>query len=441
MASPKVLMFSVFFALVITGNRASEETGVINVDMTRSEDYDSVLKFEIEQLDFKISSLDSTSSEKARDLKSKDEKILQLESAIHEMAANVVSLQKTVELLQQKKGAVDGVELVGRVNAYSYELEKKVEELEGKIDMQNRKIHDLEAQTIEAEKKVQEVDVKLRSLEKKDVEQKQKIQKTGSALQMAEELARVRLEATTNLQELKKVHRAWLPPWLAYRIAQTQEIVAANWKEDIKPALVVSVLKVSEKLGQAQKWVEPHLETAKVKWIAAAKSRWIAFRKTIKPRMEKTFTKTVEIFEFCRNTAKPHILALQESANPLVEGARMFVMPYVELAATCVDKASTGFKPYTGGVVYGYRKLLETSGKYHQQAQYIVLENLEKHDLTKPLATKGFVWFAVSASFALPVCLIYKMLSQLFGKKAAKRVRSSRSHNHLRRHKQRHADQ
>ncbi|KAK8962313.1 hypothetical protein KSP40_PGU019334 [Platanthera guangdongensis] len=224
-----------------------------------------------------------------------------------------------------------------------------------------------------------------------------------------------------------------------------QDIAAAHWNKHGKPAWGILVQKASEKSGQVQKWVKPHLQTAKTKWIPVVTARWITFTTTVRPHMDKASTKAVEIFELCRANVKSRSAALQDFADPYVQETRKFVKPYIELVAASakpyVGKASTVLKPYTRKVVHGYGKFLEAARTYHQQAQNVVLENLEKYDLTKALATKELVWFAASASLALPVFLIYNMLSKICGKRIKKPVRGARSNNHHRRHKRRHADQ
>lgn len=437
-------MFLALSALLIVGNRAVEEAVAIGVDSAVSEDLDSALKLEIEQLKSKISTLESTTLEKASELKSKDEKIAQLESVIQEKAESVVSLQSKIELLQ-KKEVLDVENLVEKAQTRSSELEEKVERLKNEIDTQNRRRETLEAQAIIAERKEQELNLKLRKIEKMNDEQKQKIQKTERALQVAEEeLARVRREASSKFNELKEVHGAWLPPWLAYHIMRCQKIAETHWNDYGNPAWVILVQKVSEKSDQAQKWVEPHLEAAKTKWIPVVKAKWIAFTVIVRPHIDNAYTKAVEIFEQCRANAKSRSIVLQEFANPYVQEARKYTKPYVELVATLtkpyVGKASTFLKPYTRMVVHGYGNFLKIARTYHHQAQNVVMENLEKHDITKSLATKELVWFVASASLALPIFLIYNILSIFFGKKVAKPVRGARSHNHHRRHKRRHAD-
>lgn len=422
-----------------------DEAAAISGDIAVSENSDSAIKLEIEQLKSKISSLESATLEKARELKSRDEKIAQLESTIQEKTASVVSLRSKIESLQ-KNGDGNAENLVEKAQARSSELENKVEKLKNKIDVQNMKINTLETQSTEAEKKVKELDRKLQSLEKVNVEQKQKIKKTERALEVAEgELKRVHLEASSKLKELKEVHGAWLPPWLANHLMRCQDITAAFWNKHGKPAWGILVQKASEKSGQAQKWIEPHLKTAETKWIPVVKARWVTFRTTVRPHMDKASAKAVEIFELCRADVKSRSAAAQEFADPYVQEARKFVKPYIELVASrtkpYVGKVSTVLKPYTRKVLHVYGKFLEAARTYHQQAQIVVLENLEKHDLTKALATKELVWFAASASLALPVFLIYNMLSSICGKKTKKPVRSARTNNHHRRHKRRHTDQ
>ncbi|XP_020581183.1 uncharacterized protein LOC110025200 [Phalaenopsis equestris] len=441
----KFLVISVLFAMMIAGIRSEDEATVNHVDdAVGAEESDSVLKIEIEQLRSKITSLESSTLEKAKELKNKDEKIEQLEREIEEKSSIVASLQSEVELLQ-KKGAVDAEELVGKARAHSNELEKKIEKLKNELLEQVNKKDALERRTMEAEEKVQELHVKLENLEKINVEQKLKIQKTERAIKVVEEeLMKAQLEQISKSKDLKEVHGAWLPPWLSNHIVRCQEIVAVHWSEHGESTFNVLVQKISKKSDQAQKWVKPHLETAKTKWIPIVKTKLVAFSNNVKPHIEKLSTKTVEVIEVCRSTATPHVVKLQELSDPYIQDLRKFSKPYIEQVATFtkphVEKARTILKPYTRRVLYGYGKFLETAGTYHHQIQETVQQNLQKHELTKHLATKELIWFVASGSLALPIFLLYRMVSSTFGKKATKSVRGGRSHNH-RRHKRRHADQ
>ncbi|KAG0493272.1 hypothetical protein HPP92_004266 [Vanilla planifolia] len=398
----------------------------------------ALLENEIQGKDATVVSLETEIHEKAA-------QVLSLERDIQEKAASIVLLQSEIGLLHQK-GAVDAEELVGKAHARSNALEEELEKLKDEVDVQTRKRDTLEARAIEAEKKVQEINLKLQSLEKLTGEQKHKIQKTERALQVAEEeLIRMRLEAASKLKELKEVHGAWLPPWFVSHLVRCQEITAAEWKEHGKPALDVLVQTASEKSQHVQKWMEPYLQTAKNVWIPTVKAKWATTSGNIRPHVERMSTKTVEIFEVCRNTMTPHIVKLQESAKPYVQEARKITKPYIEHVATAAKphgvKLRAILKPYTRRLIYGYGKFLEAAKTYHHQVQEAVQEYLKKHELTKPLATKELVWFTASASLALPIFVAYRMLSLVFGKKAAKPVRSARSNNNHRRHKRRHADQ
>ncbi|KAL0910632.1 hypothetical protein M5K25_021634 [Dendrobium thyrsiflorum] len=443
----KLWILLILFATVIAGIRSEDEVKDIHVDdVVGAEESDSALKLEIEHLKSKISSIETSTLEKARELKNKDEKIEQLEREIQEKSASIASLLSEVELLQ-KKGAVDAEELVGKAHERSNELEKQVEKLKNEIEEQTNQRIASEARTVEAEKKVQELNLKLESLEKTNDEQKLKIQKTERAIQVVEEeLMRVQLEQISKSKDLKEVHGAWLPPWLSNHIARYQEIVAVHWNEHGEPIFNVLVQKISERSGQTQKWLKPHLETAKTKWIPIVKTKWIAFSTNIRPHIERVSTKTVEVIEVCRSTATPHIVKLQEISDPYIQELRKFSTPYIEQVATVTkphfEKARTYLKPYTKRVLYGYGKFVETAGTYHHQIQETLQQNLKKYELTRHLATKELIWFVASGLLALPIFLAYRMLSSTFSKRAAKSVRGGRSHNNHRRHnKRRHADQ
>ncbi|XP_010929382.1 uncharacterized protein [Elaeis guineensis] len=419
--------------------------GRIEVEIAGTEAPDSTLRLELEQLRTKISALESSISYQTREVKSKDESIAQLEKTIQERSTSIASLQSEIESLQTK-GSVDVEDLVGKASARAVELEKQVQKLRNEIESQSRKRDALEARASEAEKKVQELNLKLESLQKTGNEQKRRIQKTERALHLAEEeLLRAQLEATTKSKQLTDVHGAWLPPWFAYHISHCQELVMTHWKEHAKPALDVFLQKASDKSVQAKKWAEPHLETAKTKWIPAVKQQWMIFLTHAEPYMRTISIKTVEVYEASKSTITPHILKIQELADPYYQEAKKFSKPYIDQVATItkphVEKVRVVLKPYRKRVVRAYGKFLKSATTYHRQVQAAVQEQLKKHELTKPVATEELVRFVASALLALPVFFLYRLLSDMFcSKKTRKPARNAHANHAHRRPKRRHAD-
>nr|CAD1827641.1 unnamed protein product [Ananas comosus var. bracteatus] len=284
-------------------------------------------------------------------------------------------------------------------------------------------------------------------LQKTSEEQKKRIQKIERALRVAEEeLMRAQLEATSKSKELTEVHGAWLPPWLATHIGDFQEIALAHWEERLKPAYESFLQKASENTREAQKWAEPHLETIKTKWIPAVKEKWVIFVKNAEPHLRMVSSKSVEIYEASKTAIAPHVVRAQEFADPYLQEAKKFSKPYInqvaEITKPHVEKVRVALKPYTKQVVRSYRKFLKSANTYHHQVQATLTENLKKHELTKSLATKELVWFMASALLAFPVFFLYRLLSDIFCKKARKPSRNT--HNHAshasRRPKRRHTD-
>ncbi|KAJ8480596.1 hypothetical protein OPV22_024323 [Ensete ventricosum] len=444
MEASKLLIASIAISLVFVGvwadAGAEEEAVIVEPDVS-----DSVLKLELEQLRSKISALESSILDKTRELKSKDESIAHLEKIIEEKAASILSLQSEIESVQ-RQGTVDAEELVKRANVESGELGKQVEKLKNEIELQNRRRHALDARASEAEKKVQELSLKLENLQKTNDEQRHRIHKTERALKVAEEeLMRAQLEATAKSMELSQAHGAWLPPWLAAHIIHYQEFAATYWKEHAKPALDVILEKATEKLAQAQKWVEPQLETAKTKWVPAIKERWVIFVNNAEPYVQIVYTKTVEVYHTSKSTIATYVIEVLELADPYFQLTKKFSKPYIDQVATItkphVEQMQVYLKPYTKWVILAYGKFLKSATTYHRQVQAGIRERLKHYELTKVLATKELVWFMASALLALPIFLVYRLLLNTFcSKKTIKSTRNGHS-NHTRRNpKQRHAD-
>ncbi|XP_073014445.1 uncharacterized protein [Typha latifolia] len=436
------ILISISISIVLLGVRAEENVEVEEIKVGGASD--SGLREELEQLRAKVSSLESSIAARAQELKGKDDGIAKLEKIIQEKSEKIGSLQSEIASLQ-KKGAVAVEEQVGKAYARANELEKQIEKLTKEIELQSSKRDALEARANEAEKKVQDMSQRLDSLQKTSDEQKKRIRKTERALQVAEEeLMRAQLEATSKVKELTEVHGAWLPPWLATQLSNYQELASNHWNERAKPTVDSFLQKASEKSIQAQKWIEPHLETAKSRWIPVVKEKWVVLTTTAEPYMQTVSSKSVEFYEASKSAISPHVVKAQEFADPYFQEAKKLSEPYINQVAKFtkphVEKVRVALKPYTKQVVHAYGKFLKSATTYHRQVQATILDNLKKHDLTKPLATKELVWFLASALLALPVFFIYRLLSDIFCKKAKKPTRNANANHAPRRPKRRHAD-
>ncbi|KAF5177614.1 Myosin heavy chain-related, partial [Thalictrum thalictroides] len=382
--------------------------------------------------------------EKARELKSKDDGIMQLQKVIDEKSESISLLQGKIDSLQ-KKGSVNTEELVGKAHARIQELENQVEQLRKEVDAQIAKKDALEARTSGSENKIQELNLKLQDLQKLNDEQKKRIRKTERALRIAEEeMVKAKLEATSKTKELMEAHGAWLPRWFATHLASCQTFISTHWIQYGKPALDVATQKALETKAQAQKWAEPHLETVKSRLVPAVKEHWVAFTTYIEPHVQSLSAKGAELYESSKSTLTPHVIRVQELADPYYQEAKKFTKPYIDQVATVtkphVDKARNALKPYTKKTVRVYRKFLKSATTYHNQVQATVQETLNKHELTKTFATKELVWFLASALLALPVFFLPKVLSVLFCKKARKPVRTTHTNHTRRRAKRGHPD-
>lgn len=443
MADFKLALLSIFllFSLTFSGVLAeSEDSEVRSV----SKDDSSSLKLEFDQLKSKIQLLETRLDESNANLKIKDEKISQLEKGIQEKSDIVASLKSEIEAAQQK-GTSDAEERVGKAHAQASELQKEVDKLKKEVQEQKRKKEALEARAKESENKFEELSSKLDKLQKINDEQKSRIRKTERALQVAEEeMMKAKLEATSRSKELMEVHGAWLPPWLLDHALRSWSFIEVKWIEHGKPVMEVFVQKALEKKGQAEIWAQPHIETVKTKWVPAVKEQWVVVTEYVEPHIQTLTAKSAEAYETTKIAVKPHIVKVQELADPYYQKVKKFSKPYIEQVATVakphVEKARTTLKPYTKKAVHVYGKFLESATTYHEQVQATVHDKLKQHELTRPLATKELVWFVASALLALPVIYLFRICSAMFCKKSMKPARNTQAHHARRKGKRGHSD-
>ncbi|KDP33426.1 hypothetical protein JCGZ_06997 [Jatropha curcas] len=442
MSVSKLLVFSLLLALIFSAVRAEADVSIQTDNQVIGSDAadSSALKIEIDQLKSKIHALESHIDEKTRELKSKDNILAQKEKIIQDKSDSIVSLQSEISSLQ-KKGKLDTAEQVGKAHARAGELEKKVAELTKELETQQRQKDALEAQVSGAEKKIGELNSKLENLQKINDEQKSKLRKTERALKVAEEeMMKAKFDATSKTRELMEVHGAWLPPWLAVQLVRFQ----THWNEHGKPVMEMAIQKAMDKKADAEEWAKPHLETIKTKWIPAGKEQWLLITTHLEPHVQSLSAKTIEAFEALKTAITPYVVRVQEFVDPHYQEAKKLSKPYIDQVVTVtkphVDKVRVALKPYTKQAVHAYGKFLESATTYHQQVQGTVQEKLNKHELTRPLATKELIWFTASALLALPIIILSRICSVIFCKKAKKPTRNANASHSRRKAKRGHPD-
>ncbi|CAN1341361.1 Laminin subunit gamma-1 [Linum perenne] len=447
MAAAKFLVFSLFLALLLSAVWADSSTDIDGdvvepaIQVTKSTDLQSsALKAELDQLKSKIQDLESQIDRKTKDLKEKEEKLAKKEKVIKEKTDSITSLQSEVSSLQ-KKGKLDSAEQLNKANAQVVDLEKQLDRLKAEFEAQNVEKETLENRASKAETKLDELNSKLKDLQKISDEQKSKIRKTERALKVAEEeMLKAKLEASSRTKELTEVHGAWLPPWLAVQFAHFQSFAQKHWHAHGKPTMAIVTQKAQENKEKAAKWAQPHLEAVKTKWVPAVKGQWVVVTTQVQPHVRSLSAKTVEVYETSKTAITGHVIKIQDIVDPYFQEAKKFSQPYIEQVATVtkphVDKIRVVVKPYTKEAVRAYGKFLESATTYHQQVQGTVQETLKKHELTKSLATKELIWFLASALLALPIFVLARVCSAVFGlvsKKTKRTSRGTHSSSHSRR--------
>lgn len=440
MAASKLLLFTLFLTLIFAKSTADAETD--NVDGFKPELSDSSLKIELDQLNAKVSLLESSIDDKIHELKRKDESIKQMENIIQEKSATIASLQSDIQALQ---GSLDAKEQVGRAHARVGELENQVEKLRKEIETQNKKRDALETQMKVSEQKVLELNSKLESLHRINDEQKSRIRKTERALQVAEEeMIKAKLEANTVSKELIEVREAWIPYWLATHLLHCQSFIVTHWREHGSRAFDATFQKALQKKAEVEKWAEPHIETVKTIWIPIMKDQWLRFATQFGLHVKSLTAKTIEVYHASKNSIEPHVAKVQEMVDPHFQEVKKVTKPYIDQVTTMtkphVDKARLLMKPYTKKVIRTYRKCIRAATKYHRQVQATIHEKLKSHDLTKPLATDELVSLMAFALMAAPLIFLFNVASSIFCNKPKKRTRNSHTRHTRRRAKRVHPE-
>ncbi|KAJ4806720.1 DNA repair ATPase-like protein [Rhynchospora pubera] len=184
-------------------------------------------------------------------------------------------------------------------------------------------------------------------------------------------------------------------------------------------------------LQMAQKWAEPHLETAK--------TIWLLLKTYTEPYIHLAWSKSVEWYKTAEIITAPHITKFQEVTYPHIQKVMKILDLYfdrsAELIEAYVEKLIVLMLLYTERVMETYTIFLKSATTYCHQSQANIGEYLNMHELTKKLATKE-----ASALLGLTF-LLYCISSQLFCvKKPRKQTRSSCRNHRFCQHKRRHAN-
>lgn len=434
MAFLKLLQYLFLFLQILTTISSNE---VADSESIVDSDADSSIRLELDQLNSKISLLESRIDESTRELRSKDERIKELESTVDLKLAKLASLQSELQLFQEK-GSLTANELVAKANVRSTELQRQIDVLRRETEAQNEKKAILEHSTIEAEEKIQELTLKLESLQRINEEQNARISKTKRALQVAEEeMMKAKLEASSVSEQLEEVKEGWLPPWLAVHLVHFRSTVMNYWNKHGRPALDLTLKKARETKSEVVKMAEPHIHSLKTKWIPAMKERSVEFARDAGPHIQRLKTKTIHLYHESKKFMEPHIRNAQEVIQPFVQEVRKVADPYVDQVSLVmnlhIDKARILLQPYTKKVHRHYKKVKKTVSSYHHQVQENIHHMLKNHHITKPYATKELAWYLASALLALPVIFLLNLVSDSRCSKKPKKHSRRHHTSHTRR--------
>ncbi|WOL05511.1 hypothetical protein Cni_G14240 [Canna indica] len=362
---------------------ATLEAAVPEDTLGEAEGSISPLEPGIEQMRLKISSLESGVSDRTNELKRKDDIIQQLEMIVDEKSAAIESLQ--LEMVSfQKRGAIDAQRMLRKATTRARELEKQIDGLVNELRAQSEKREDLEARAARAEKEIREISRKVESLETRNDEQQCRLQETQHSLALLEEqLTKTQLEAKLASSKLIEVYQAWLPVWFANYFSCCPN------------------------------------------WIPTAEQQLKIFPRQIQLHMQSSTNKLVEAYARCQAVFVSRLQEVQDFVDPYFQRAKKHLEPSINWISSImkshVEEAYLFFKEDGKNPLCAFNK-------FFNSVQAIILETLERHETSKPLATKYLVWFMATVLLLSPILLLYKFFSAAFGKNWRTRRKTRISH-------------
>ncbi|CAA7048808.1 unnamed protein product [Microthlaspi erraticum] len=320
-----------------------------------------------------VSTLQLIIEEKNQELLSKEEKIRGLELYIREKS---YLFESDIDFCQSESSLQHASEAEEKV----YELEKQVFRLKREVELQRKRRLEVETRVEIADKKVAELSSKLKNIDGK-----------------------------------------WFSSKFGLNQNKTQAYLITLWHQHISPTLHITLQKVSRKIEQVQKWSEPHIETLNSKWIPSIKDAFVTLTIYLEPKVQYLTDKSIEVLSISKEAFTPHLIQGYDVSCYYLEVIRTHTHPYASqimtIAKPHLEKVQVVLEPYTKTVRDGFKKLVNSTKIYHQQAQ----EMLKNNEVTKPIATMDLAWVGATALIGFPLIFIIKLLSAVSNPKRKKR--------------------
>ncbi|XP_013588506.1 uncharacterized protein BNAC01G08320D isoform X4 [Brassica napus] len=366
MAFSKPLFFLVLLTLSLSREVASSSSSSENNGCSNgAHEHCSV-----DELKSTVSSLQSIIKEKNQELHSKEEQIRVLELYIREKS---YLFETDIDFIQSENPVKHGSEAEEKV----YELEKQVLRLKGEVELQRNKRLQVEARAETADEKVEEFN--------------------------------------------SKIDMKWFFSKLGLKPNKTQAYLKTLWHQHLSPNLHITLQQVSLKIKQVQKWSEPHIETMSSKWIPSIKEACVTLTIYLEPKVHYLTEKSIEVLSMSKQAFTPHIIQGFDVSRYYLEVIRTHTSPYTSqimtIAKPHLEKVQVALEPYTEHVRHGFKKLVDSTKVYHQQAQ----EMLKNNEITKPVATMDLAWVGATALIGFPLIFIIKFLSAVSNPKGKRR--------------------
>ncbi|VVB11062.1 unnamed protein product [Arabis nemorensis] len=317
--------------------------------------------------------IQSIIKEKNQELVSKEEKIQALELFIKEKSylfESEIDFSQSDSLLKHESESERKV----------YELQKQVFGLKREVELQRKRRLEVETRAEIADKKVAELSSKLENIDGK-----------------------------------------WFSSKLGLNPIKTQAYLMTLWQQHLSPTLHITLQKVSLKIDQVQKWSEPHIEALNSKWIPSIKDACVTLTIYLEPKVQYLTDKSIEVLYTSKQALTPHLIHGLDVSYYYLEVIRRHTHPYTSqimtIAKPHMERVQVALEPYTVNLRHGFKKLVNSTKLYHQQAQ----EMLKNNEVTKPVATMDLAWVAATALVGFPLIFIIKLLSAVSNPKGKRR--------------------
>lgn len=360
-----------------------------------------------------------------------------LESSLEKKEAHLGVVEKELTVLKDQRTHGDEKEALSKLEKELDSMAVKVKQLEDQVvaaTKQSEQAHKyaqaLKVRAENSEESVRDLTAKYEKSQASFLASKKHAADVEKELRNAElDISEAEKRLKVHGEELSRVHNQWLPPWAASQFGILQTRASTKWSTHAKPQVDALYRQASARALDAHAYLKPHFDSVVSKVGPEAQKHWKTVTDSVGPQVELVRSKTFKGYNVFRKEyvgkaqefLEPHFKNVVETSRPYVTRVQERTRPYVDQISTAskpyIEHTKNFVNPYVEKASPYYRGAISGALNQHENLQEVVRQTLSKNELAASFITQELVWFIASAILALPVFMVFLILSALFGGK------------------------